>query len=297
MMEAALATPMRILGRLLEARTGQILTESRSWRVEVALGPVLKAHRLPGLEALVALVAADPGGAAAMDAVHALLNNETSFFRDAAVFRMIGDELLPRLAARAADQGGRAIRVWSLGCSTGQEPYSLAMAFRNGGLREQGARLGILATDVSRKAVMRARAGAFDRAEVQRGLSAGDLVRWFEREGGCADERWRIAPAVREMVDFRIDNLFDDHVPSGPFDLILCRNVLLYFSPERRRRLFGILARHSAPGSVLLLGAGEAVLGQTDAFAASREYRGAYERVPVFEPAAEEDGHGADFGA
>lgn len=104
MMEAALATPMRILGRLLEARTGQILTESRSWRVEVALGPVLKAHRLPGLEALVALVAADPGGAAAMDAVHALLNNETSFFRDAAVFRMIGDELLPRLAARAADQ-------------------------------------------------------------------------------------------------------------------------------------------------------------------------------------------------
>jgi len=288
MRETALTASRRILGHLLEARTGQILTESRSWRVEVALGPVLKAHRLPGLDALVAMVAADPGGAAAADAVHALLNNETSFFRDAAVFRMIGDDVLPRLAARAADQGDRPIRAWSLGCSTGQEPYSLAMTFRNAGLPKRGARLDILATDVSRTAVMRARAGAFDRTEVQRGLSAGDLVRWFERQGACEAENWRIAPAVRGMVDFRIDNLFDDSVPAGPFDLILCRNVLLYFSPERRQRLFGILARHSAPGSVLLLGAGEAVVGQADAFVASKDLRGAYERVSV----PEDDGQG-----
>lgn len=285
MTPVVLPVALRALGRLLEDRTGQVLTESRLWRLETALYPVLRAHGLPTPEALAAVVAADPHGTLAVAATDALLNNETSFFRDEGVFRMIGETLLPHLAARVRQRGDRVLRVWSLGCSTGQEPYSLAMAYCEAGLPQTGVRLRVLATDVSHHAVTRAESGLFGRAAVGRGLNAGRLDRWFVPAG----DGWRVDPALRAMIDFRVANAFAPAPVTGSFDLLLCRNLLLYFPEARRRRLYALLARHAAPGAVLLLGAGEALVGRSAAFVASKSFRGAYERAP--------GGDGCDFPA
>lgn len=273
-MEGLHSMTMRVLAGVLESRTGQRLPASRSWRLETALRPVLKAQALASLEDLAARVAAEPRGALAVAVVDALLNNETSFYRDPQMFRGIAQTILPVLIERARAEG-RPVRAWCLGCSTGQEAYSLAMSFlaREGAARE--ARLSILATDVSTTAIARARDGLYTEADVARGLSIDERMRWFLRAG----ETWRIAPALRGMIDFRVDNAFEDRAACGTYDLILCRNVLLYLSPERRRLLFGRIAAHSGPGAYLLLGAGETVIGQTDAFVVSPLHRGFYQRV------------------
>lgn len=267
----AITGARRVLARLLEARTGQILAENRVWRIETALKPVLRANNLDDLEDLVARLMGG-GEPDLVDAVvDALLNNETSFFRDPQTFDTVYRELLPRIAATRQN---RTLRVWCAGCSTGQEAYSLAMQLRKDVQRWQGWRIQILATDISRGAIARAKSGQYPQMDVQRGLPINDLLRWFEPVG----EAWRISDDLRRLIDFRIDNLFDAKVPVGHYDLILCRNVMLYFSPSMRSQAFDVLARHSPPGGYLILGAGETAMGQTDAFTANREMRGVYER-------------------
>ncbi len=276
MQDVHLTASMRILAGLLESRTGQVLSENRLWRLETSLRPVLRANGLPSLDALVAAIQADPGGALARAAVNALLNNETSFFRDGHIFDMLAHDLLPALMRAIGEaRRERTLRIWCAGCSTGQEAYSLAMLFRNHQDQWPDWRLRIVATDISTLAVERARSGLFSQIDVQRGLAINDLLRWFEPVG----EQWRIHASLREMIDFRVDNLFEDKAPAGFCDIIFCRNVLLYFSPGRKAELFRILARHCEAGSYLLLGAGEAVIGQSTDFVASRRFRGTYERI------------------
>lgn len=269
---------MRVLAGLLEARTGQILSESRIWRIETALKPVLRANGLASLEQLVARLLSRTERELADDVVNALLNNESSFFRDLQVFDTLYRDLLPHLHARKA---GRQLRIWCAGCSTGQEAFSLAMQFRKDAARWQGWRIQILATDVSSAAIKRARSGKFPQIDVQRGLAINDLLRWFEPAG----EDWKASEELRRMIDFQVDNLFEPKAPVGQYDLILCRNVLLYFSTEMRRKVFDRLTLFGAPDAFLLLGAGETVIGQTDDFVASRDFRGCYERRPAMEEA------------
>lgn len=280
--EVHLTASMRVLAGLLERRTGQVLAESRLWRLETSLKPILRMNRLSSLDELVAAIRGDPGGALERAAVNALLNNETSFFRDAHNFHMVGRGLLPEMM-QAVEKSGRekVLRLWCAGCSTGQEAYSLAMLFRNNQDRWPGWRMRIVATDISTAALDRAREGLFAQIDVQRGLAINDLLRWFEPVEG----RWRIHPSLCEMIDFRVDNLFEGKAVAGTYDIIFCRNVLLYFSPGRKKELFRILSRHSAPGSHLLLGAGETVIGHSDDFIASRRFRGIYERIE--QPAVE----------
>lgn len=277
MSEGPFTGAFRILAGLLEARTGQILSENRVWRIETALTPILRANDLASLDALVAALSADQGRGLADQVVDALLNNESSFFRDLQVFDMLGRDLLPHLAATRAN---RTLRIWCAGCSTGQEAYSLAMLFSRNAELWQDWRVSILATDISTAAISQARSGIYSQIDVQRGLPIGDLLRWFEPEG----DAWKVKAELRRMVDFRHDNLFDSHAPNGAYDLILCRNVLLYFSTGMRRRVFDLLSRHSREGTFLLLGAGETVIGQSDDFSASRDYRGSYERRPADQP-------------
>lgn len=275
MLEFGLGPGMRLLAGLLESRTGQTLSEGRRWRLETSLRPVLKAHGLADLDGLVAAIMADRDGPLAQAAVDALLNNETCFFRDAHMFRMVANELFPALmAAESKGREQKTLHLWCAGCSTGQEAYSLAMLFQNHQARWPGWRLRILATDISTEAIARARTGLFPQGEVQRGLPINDLLRWFEPDG----EQWRIHQTLRDMIDFRVENLFDDQSPRGPYRLVFCRNVLLYFSTERKDRLLEILSRHLVGGGHLLLGAGETVIGQRSEFMASHRFRGAYER-------------------
>lgn len=260
----------RILSGLLEARTGQVLSEGRAWRMETALRPILRAHGLQTIDDLAAQLLRKRDPKLDEDVVNALLNNESSFFRDLQIFDMIHRQILPRIQQER--QEDRTLRIWSAGCSTGQEAYSLAIRMRNDAERWQGWRIEILATDISTAAIEQARAGIFSQMDVQRGLAVGDLIKWFEPHG----EDWRANPELRRMIDFRRDNLFDPRAPSGEYDLLLCRNVLLYFTPERRVEVLRLLARHSHAGSVLLLGAGETVIGQGDDFLPHPDFRGGY---------------------
>ncbi|WP_150290715.1 CheR family methyltransferase [Sphingobium estronivorans] len=261
----------RILSGLLEARTGQILSENRAWRMETALKPVLRSHGLADIDALAARLIARKEAALEEDVVNALLNNESSFFRDLQIFDMIHRQILPQIHAQRDD---RTLRIWSAGCSTGQEAYSIAIQLCNDMARWRGWRIEILATDISTAAIDQAKSGIFTQMDVQRGLAVGDLIKWFEPAG----DDWCASPVLRQMIDFRTDNLFDHRAPMGEYDLLLCRNVLLYFTLERRQAVFRMLAQHSHARSVLLLGAGETVIGHSEDFVPHPDFRGGYGR-------------------
>lgn len=255
--------------KLLERATGQELVAGRRWRIETALGPVLKAEHLDTLDQLAVRLRRAGEARLQQDVIEALLNHETSFFRDIAAFRSFADEALPALAERRRDT--KRLRVWSAGCSTGQEAYSLAIEFRRHAARWQGWDISIAATDVSPQAVARARDGLYGQLEIQRGLPIGDMINWFDPEA----ESWRAKPELRRAISFSVHNLLEP-LRIGRFDVVLCRNVLLYFPPETRRMVLDGIAAAMAPDGLLVLGAGETVMDQTDAFEADRIVRGFY---------------------
>jgi chemotaxis protein methyltransferase CheR len=261
------AGAMNMLAGLLESRTGQQIAANRAWRIETALKPVMRARSIASLEALVSEMNGPQGGALCDAVVDAMLNQESSFFRDAGV--------LEQVAAMLAEVPGRA-RIWSAGCSTGQEPLSMAMLLTEACAANPSLIFPeILATDVSEPVLVRARAGRFSQFEVQRGLPVRRMMRWFEQD--AAD--WVAAPYLVRNISYRRHNLIADPPPAGRFDAILCRNVLLYFSAAQRRDVFEKLVGALRPGGVLVLGAGETVIGQTDAFAPSQRYRGLYQHA------------------
>jgi len=261
---------MAALNTLLEMRTGQQLAANREWRIETALKPLLRDLNLATLDDLVSAIQRFPE--VADQTVDALLNQESSFFRDAAVIEMVAEAV----ATIRAEQDGRRIRIWSAGCSVGQEPLSLAMLFAEQESQNETLPPDIVASDVSEAALVRARAGRYSHFEIQRGLPVRRMMRWFDQQG----EDWVAKPELVRRIAFRRLNLIADPLPVGRFDVILCRNVLLYLPPELRRRVLDRFATVIRPGGLLVLGAGETVIGQTEAFRPSPRYRGLYEAVP-----------------
>lgn len=263
------AATRNVLTALLEARTGQRMGNERAWRLDTALQPLLRAHELETLDQLVQLLLR--GGAAGLgdQIVDALVNNETSFFRDAGVFEMVVE------AITAAAAGGRRLRLWSAGCSTGQEPLSLAMALAERCEATAMPMPEILATDVSDAAIARARAGRYTQFEIQRGLPMRRMLRWFEAQ---PDGDWLASAALLRLVAFRRLNLAEPWA-IGSFDVILCRNVLLYLVPAVKAAVFERFAGALRRDGLLVLGAGETVLGQTALFEPSRSVRGAYQHA------------------
>lgn len=268
-------TPLaaRSLAGLLEQTTGQQLVGTRRWRLETALQPVMRHHNISSLDMLAGL-ASQPGSPLREDVVEALLNHETSFYRDLAVFRAIGDEMLPLLAQQR--EGVKRLRLWSAGCSTGQEVYSLAFLVSSQEARWNDWSIDILGTDVSPQAVAQARNGIYSHFEVQRGLPITELISRFDEAGND----WQVRPLLKARTNFMVHNLLDTP-PAGQFDIILCRNVLLYFSPERRKMVFERLASALTADGMLILGAGETVLGQTELFKPDAELRGVYRPTPT----------------
>ncbi|WP_174280022.1 CheR family methyltransferase [Sphingomonas bacterium] len=252
-----------VFATLLEARTGQSLGSNRAWRLETALRPLLRDCGLdtPDALALDLLDGRHPGLAERV--VEALLNQETSFFRDPAVLTMAAEAIG---TARTPRQ-----RIWCAGCSTGQEPLSLAILFAERG-REVPE---IVATDWSEVAIARGRSGRYNQFEIQRGLSTPRMIRWFDGAGGD----WVARPELSARVQFRRGNLIADPAPPGQFDAVFCRNVLFYLAPAARRAVLTRLAGALRPDGVLVLGAGETVIGQSDAFQPSPRFRGLYEQV------------------
>lgn len=267
-----------MIAALLEQRTGQQIAANRAWRIETALKPVLRERGLATLDELVAQLIAARTGELADKVVDALLNQETSFFRDVAVLDMIADAA----CAMHAEAPDRRLRIWSAGCSTGQEPLSLAMLFSEKIDALGGQLPEIVATDISPAALTRARSGRFSQFEIQRGLPVRRMMAWFDTVGGD----WVAKPELVRKVQFRQHNLTGDPAPPGRFDLILCRNVMLYFSAPLRRQVFDTLASAIRPGGLLVLGAGETVIGQTEQFAPSDTYRGFYRGMEGTAPAS-----------
>ena len=272
----------RVLARLLEERTGQQLTVSRRWRIETALKSLMRDRGFESLDQLAFQLQGRSQSTLAREVVEALINNETFFFRDRPAFELLLTGALPRL--QRAREHRKRLNIWCAGCSTGQEAYSLAMAFAEDRLRWQGWKIDIVATDVSAGAIERARAGVYSQFEVQRGLPVLQMIRWFEEEG---PQKWRIAPQLRESVSFQVHNLAAAEPPhQAPFDIILCRNVLLYFPPATSQAVLATLARASTPDACLMLGAGETVIGQSEDFVSDPENRGLYIRTAAAEAAA-----------
>ncbi|KQN02881.1 chemotaxis protein CheR [Sphingomonas sp. Leaf230] len=258
---------MNVLTALLEARTGQQIAAYRSWRLDTALKPLLRARKLDTLDQLVTQLLQGSDRSIGDSIVDALVNQETSFFRDAQVFEMLAE------AVADAERDGRRARIWCAGCSTGQEPLSLAMQFAERRETSGMPMPEIVATDVSDAAVARARSGRFSQFEIQRGLPVRRMIRWFDTTGSD----WVAKPDLLGMVAFRRMNLVSDPAPTGQFDVVLCRNVLLYLSADTKAEVFPKIARAMKPSGVLVMGAGETVIGQTSAFAPSKRFRGFYE--------------------
>ena len=260
----------RILAGLLEARTGQQLTMSRRWRLETALSALLRERGIATLDELITILVMGKEPSLSQKVVEALLNNETYFFRDRAPFDVLQHYALLELVQRRSKS--KRIRIWSAGCSTGQEAYSLSMLFAEEADKWRGWTIDILGSDVSTACIDRARAGTYSQFEVQRGLGINQMIKWFEE---CPDG-WRVVEPLRKPVRFQVHNLLEPAPHPGAFDIVLCRNVLLYLSPEKKALAFDRIAGAMADDGWLMLGAGETVIGQTNRFGADINARGLY---------------------
>ncbi|MBW4329492.1 protein-glutamate O-methyltransferase CheR [Stakelama sp. CBK3Z-3] len=262
-----------VIAAILEQRTGQQVGASRSWRIETALQPLLRLNDFASLDDLATAVVSNPDSPLTDTVIEAIVNHETSFFRDASILDQIVDAAL----TVRAENNGRRFRIWSAGCSTGQEPFSLAILLSERLAADDPAFPEIVATDISAMALRRAQAGRFSQFEIQRGLPVRRMISWFD----SVDEEWIARSDLVRRVQFRRNNLANEAPPPGKFDLILCRNVLLYFSDELRSRVFAKLAGAMRDESLLVLGAGETVIGHTKALMPCQRFRGFYRRTPA----------------
>lgn len=263
----------RIIADLLLARTGQQITESRKWRVGTALGGLFRERGITNIDQLVCLLADNGSDALSQEVVEALLNNETYFFRDRIMFELLARTVLPDLATKRA--GTKRISIWSAGCSTGQEALSLAMLFADNPAQWKGWTIDIVGTDVSQRAIDTARRACYTQFEIQRGLSVTQMLNHF-RETSAG---WEPNNDLRRMVRFKARSLLDSAQIPQRFDLVLCRNVMLYFDASRRQQAFNRVADVTREDGWLLLGAGESVLGQTDTFKPAEGNQGLYVRT------------------
>jgi chemotaxis protein methyltransferase CheR len=258
------------IAELLKKRSGLVLGAEKSYLLESRLSPLAKKHKLANLDDLVTALTKDPNGALATKVVEAMTTNESLFFRDSRPFEQLKKTLLPALAkARGAT---RSLRVWSAACSHGQEPYSIAMTIKEMGPLFAGWKIEILATDIAQEVMARAKSGLFTQFEVQRGLPVTLLVKYFAKSG----TRWQVDAGIRAMVNFKEFNLLGDMRSLGQFDLIFCRNVLIYFDPPTKRKVLDGLAQRLVPDGALFLGGAETVLGLTEAVAPVPNERGLY---------------------
>lgn len=264
----------RCLADLLKSQTGQDFPAARGWRIGTALSGLFREHGIASLDQLVAKLGLSRHSKLARDVVEALLNNETYFFRDRAVFDLLANKVLPELAERRA--ATRQLSIWSVGCSTGQEALSLAMLFAEREARWHGWTIRILGTDVSQSMVDAARSACYTPFQIQRGLAVGQMVQFFDE----TPQGWRAQDRLRQMVRFELHNILDPLPPSvsasTTFDLILCRNVLLYFDDATRARAFERLGSALASDGCMILGAGETTIGQTDLIAPDRSQPSLY---------------------
>ncbi|MHA1563749.1 MAG: CheR family methyltransferase [Alphaproteobacteria bacterium] len=265
----------RLICELVRRESGLVLADDKAYLLESRLMPVARKWQLADLDAIAGGLRKDPAGGMTRDVVDAMTTNESFFFRDNRPFDQFRDVVLPNLLETNAAR--RQIRIWSAACSNGQEPYSLSMILKEASAKLAGWKIDIIATDLSREVLARAKSGLYSQFEVQRGLPINYLVKYFKQEG----EKWQIDAAIRSMVQFKEFNLLQTPRGFGTFDVVFCRNVLIYFDAEMKSTILGNVADVLAPHGVLYLGGAETVIGVSDRFAPMPNNRGVYELTNV----------------
>nr|WP_249128357.1 protein-glutamate O-methyltransferase CheR [Bradyrhizobium lablabi] len=255
--------------KLLKDQSGLDLSADKQYLIESRLLPLARKCGLSGIPDIVQKM---KGGSASLltQVVEAMTTNETFFFRDKVPFEHFRDMIMPEIIKTRAAR--KSVRIWCAAGSTGQEPYSLAMCLKEMSASLAGWRTEIIATDLSQEVLEKSKAGIYSQFEVQRGLPIQMLVKYFKQTG----EFWQINPELRGMVQHRQLNLLHDFSQLGTFDVIFCRNVLIYFDQDTKINIFNRLQRATEPDGFLVLGAAETVVGLTETFKPYPERRGLY---------------------
>ena len=258
--------------QLLRKRAGIVLTTDKMYLLESRLAPLARKEGLPSIDDLIQVVRSRRDERLITQVVDVMTTNETFFYRDKTPFDHLKEAVLPVLGQA---RRGQRIRIWCAACSTGQEPYSIAMMLDQMPQMTGGVPVEIVATDISDRCLDRARQGLFTQFEVQRGLPIQTLMQYFTQQ----DDHWRISERMRQMISFRKLNLMDPVYNLGKFDIVFCRNVLIYFDAPTKAEVFERIAQTMNPGGFLLLGAAESVIGITQAFETAQDRRGLYKLV------------------
>lgn len=254
------AEDFEFIRELLQKRSAIALDEEKHYFVESRLGPLARGEGYDSVGQLVARLRSGPANRLDQQVVEALMIHETSFFRDRRPFEVFRKKILPELIQ--ARRSLRQIRILCMACSSGQEPYSLAMMIRDNFRELRTWELMIIATDLSQQVLEKARAGAYNQLEINRGLPKPYLLKFFNRRG----DAWKLSDDVRQMVDFRAMNLIEPWPAFPPVDIVLFRNVLIYFDVAARKKILAKVRTILQPDGYLLLGAAESTLNLDDAF-------------------------------
>lgn len=254
---------------LVRRNSAIVLDETKDYLIEARLAPLANAQGMASVNELISSLRRQNPGKLHGKVVEALSTNETHFFRDVQPFRLFATEVLPELWA--ANQRSKRLRFWSAACSTGQEPYSIAMAILDSGLAFDGWDISILASDMNEQVLQVASAGTYRQLDVNRGLPARQLVKHFDRVGN----EWKVKDAIASLCEFRMINLVRPWPALGAFDVVFLRNVLIYFDLDAKKSVLDRVAQKMRAGGHLYLGAGETIVNLSDKFKLTKEGVGA----------------------
>lgn len=260
-----------LLRQIVKSRSGLTLSPDKAYLLENRLMAVARKWGMNDIEGLAAAVRGQPNEELLREITEAMTTNETLFFRDQSPFDQLESVVLPQLLNARKEQ--RHIRIWSAACSSGQEPYSIAMILKQMAGALGDWRVDIVATDISRAMLDKARAGLYTQFEVQRGLPIAMLMKNFKQAG----DKWELDPGIRAMVEFDEFNLLDDPKKLGMFDIVFCRNVLIYLDQPTKTRVLERICGQMREDGILYMGGAETVMGVTEKFQPVNEFRGMYE--------------------
>lgn len=264
------AADMTFIAQFLHDQSGLVITPDKGYLLESRLAPIARQHGCASVSELIGRLRSQRDNALSRLITEAMTTNESFFFRDQKPFDHFKAQVLPYLLDKRRSQ--KSFRIWCAAASSGQEPYSLAMILREAAGQLAGWKVDILGTDISRPILDRARGGLYSQFEVQRGLPIQLLVKYFKKK----EERWQIDDSIRAMVQFREFNLLSDPRALGTFDVVMCRNVLIYFDPPTKKRVLNNLSSLMVADGFLYLGGAETIVGLTSALAGQPNERGVY---------------------
>ena len=259
-----------LVAKILKDRSGLVLGSDKAYLLESRLNPVARKYDLAGVDDLAAMIRTGGNEKLLVDITEAMTTNESFFFRDQKPFDQFRDLVLPYMLDHRSQ--AKTLRIWCAACSSGQEPYSLAMLLKEQAAGLAGWTVEILATDLSQEILTKAKEGVYSQFEVQRGLPVRHLVKYFKQDG----ERWQISDEIRSMVSFKSHNLLQQPQGLQQVDVVFCRNVLIYFDPETKTRTLESVSEVMAEDGFLFLGGAETVLGVSERFQLIPGQRGVY---------------------